>query len=208
MTCDELHAFVRTLPRYSFPFDPTILPTDGIYFLFELGEEGHRGARIVRVGTHTGIGQLRSRLRQHFEHENKDRSVFRKNIGRALLSRDRDPYLPLWELDLTSRAARELHGAKIDRTKQRHVEEAVTKHLRTHMSFAVIPIQEAAQRLKLESRLISTISLCEECQPSRNWLGNFSPKDKIRESGLWIVNELYKDPLSPDDREVLLRAVL
>jgi len=29
--------------------------------------------------------------------------------------------------------------------------------------------------------------------------------DQIRESGLWLVNELYKEPLSPDD-VALLRA--
>ena len=26
-----------------------------------------------------------------------------------------------------------------------------------------------------------------------------SPKDKIKESGLWLVNELYKEPLSEND---------
>jgi len=33
-----------------------------------------------------------SRLLQHFVMENKDRSIFRKNIGRALLARAGDPY--------------------------------------------------------------------------------------------------------------------
>lgn len=74
------------------------MPTDGIYVLFESGEESHGGDRIVRIGTHTGVGQLRSRLQQHFVKENKDRSVFRKNIGRCLLNRDSDPFLPEWEI--------------------------------------------------------------------------------------------------------------
>ena len=39
--------------------------------------------RIVRIGTHTGENQLRSRLMQHFVKENKNRSIFRKNIGRC-----------------------------------------------------------------------------------------------------------------------------
>ena len=73
---------------------------------FERGEECHAGNRIVRVGTHTGDGQLRSRMLQHFVNENKDRSIFRKNIGRALLNRDGDPYLSEWEHDRTSRADR------------------------------------------------------------------------------------------------------
>jgi hypothetical protein len=30
-------------------------------------------------------------------------------------------------------------------------------------------------------------------------LGNFSPKEKIRGSGLWLVNELWKTPLNEWD---------
>jgi serine/threonine protein kinase len=33
-----------------------------------------------------------------------DRSIFRKNIGRSLLNRTSDPYLPVWELDFMKRA--------------------------------------------------------------------------------------------------------
>jgi hypothetical protein len=55
----------------------------------------------------------------------------------------------------------------------------------------------------LESKIISTISLCDECKPSEKWLGLFSPKEKIRKSGLWLVNELWKTPLSDKDIEEL-----
>jgi len=53
--------------------------------------------------------------------------------------------------------------------------------------------------LNLNQKLISTVSLCKECKPSENWLGNFSPKEKIQKSGLWLVNELWKIPLSDKD---------
>src|SRR5262245_51438780 len=108
--CSNLHELARRGTVFSFPFDRGDIPPHGIYALFEAGEEAHGGGRIVRVGTHTGDRQLRSRLTQHFEKENKDRSIFRKNIGRALLIRDGDPYLAEWEIDRTSRAAREQHG--------------------------------------------------------------------------------------------------
>ena len=75
----------------------------GIKLLFEKGETAHGMDRIVRIGTHTGKNQLRSRLKQHFIKEDKDRSIFRKNIGRSLLNRDKDPFLEQWEIDLTSR---------------------------------------------------------------------------------------------------------
>lgn len=105
--CEALHEWANSLPALRFPFADATIPLNGIYVLFEHGEVAHGTNRIVRVGTHTGTGQLRSRLRQHFLVENKDRSIFRKNIGRALLNRDHDPFLPIWELDRTSRLARE-----------------------------------------------------------------------------------------------------
>lgn len=206
--CGSLHEWVRTLPAYRFPFDGVEMPENGIYVLFEKGEQAHGGARIVRVGTHTGEGQLVSRLKQHFAVPNKDRSIFRKNIGRALLARDGDPFLADWELDLTTRAARLLHGGRIDPAKQESVEESVSDYIRENFSFAVIGIDTKEERLRLESRIISTVSLCPVCKPSAGWLGNFSPKEKIRESGLWIVNELYKEPLDAADFTRLKSAML
>ena len=81
--CKSLHQFVNGLKRVTFPFDISLLPRNGIYILFEHGEQAHMGDRIVRIGTHTGDNQLRSRIQQHYIKENKDRSIFRKNIGRA-----------------------------------------------------------------------------------------------------------------------------
>jgi hypothetical protein len=197
--CEELHIWADALPVFSFPFDVRALPLNGIYLLYEKGETAHGKTRIVRVGTHTGDDQLRSRLQQHFLVENKDRSIFRKNIGRALLNRDRDPFLNDWELDLTTRSAKDLHSDRIDMARQQTVERNVSYYIRSNFSFAVLHADEKEQRLRLESRLISTISLCEKCQPSKTWLGLFSPKEKIRHSGLWLVNELYRQPLSGED---------
>jgi hypothetical protein len=187
------------MSRHRFPFDENQIPLDGIYVLFEKGETAHGGDRIVRVGTHTGEGQLQSRLRQHFIAENKDRSIFRKNIGRCLLNRESDPFLDDWELDLTTRNAKDKHAAAIDPDKQAAVERNVTKRIQENFSFVVFEVKEKEKRLGLESRIISTVSLCDECLPSKNWLGLSSPKEKIRDSGLWLVNELYKEPLSDSD---------
>lgn len=207
-SCTSLHEWVHTLPECRFPFDDARIPRNGIYFLFEEGEYAHGDRRIVRIGTHTGEGQLLSRLKQHFLVANKDRSIFRKNIGRALLARDGDPFLSDWELDLTSRIARDVHAARVDFAKQTEVEKRVTEYLQNTFSFAVVPIDNKGKRLRFESRSISTVSLCSECAPSDSWLGHFSPKQKIRESGLWIVNELYKEPLSAADLTVLKCAVV
>jgi hypothetical protein len=65
----------------------------------------------------------------------------------------------------------------------------------------VFEVKTKEARLKWESRIISTVSWCEECKPSPQWLGLHSPKEKIRNGGLWIVNELYKQPFSNDELE-------
>jgi hypothetical protein len=200
--CEDLHHWANSLPTFRFPFDPTSVPFDGIYMLFEKGEIGHSAHRLVRIGSHTGAKQLRSRLRQHFVLENKDRSIFRKNIGRALLNRDDDPFLPFWQIDRTTRRAREQH-ATIDLVRQSAIERLVSHYIQDHFFFTVVGAEDRAERLSLEAKMISTVSFCEACCPSESWLGLSSPIDKIRKSGLWLVNELYKQPLSPEDLERL-----
>lgn len=194
--CHEIHQMFSQLTRLSFPFEKSSIPPNGIYILFEKNEYGHGVERIVRVGTHTGDGQLPSRLRQHFIVENKDRSIFRKNIGRAFLNADNDPYLRVWNLDLTTRKAKEAHEYLVIPEKQQQIEQRVSTYLQHNLSFVVFPVENKSDRLRLESKIISTVSLCPNCRPSVNWLGLKSPKKKIRESGLWLVNELYKEPLS------------
>lgn len=197
--CAELHELARRGTLHSFPFDKARLPLNGIYVLFETAEESHGGSRIVRVGTHTGDGQLCSRLLQHFVKENKDRSIFRKNIGRCLLNRSNNPFLAEWERDRTSRAERVRFGKEPDAGKQQAIEAEVTTYLRERFTFVVFRVDDKASRLMLESKMLSTLSFCGECKPSVRWLGGSSPKQRIRETGLWVVNELYKEPLSPAD---------
>jgi hypothetical protein len=203
--CASLHDVARSGTRHAFPFDRSRLPLNGIYVLFEAGEASHGGDRIVRVGTHTGDGQLPSRLIQHFVKENKDRSIFRKNIGRALLNKTNEAFLPYWELDRTSRAAR--HNAEAHLAELRSAEAHVSEYIRDRFTFGVFGVEDKSSRLTLESRMISTLSLCEECQPSAHWLGRYSPKTRVCQTGLWLVNELFKTPLSEQDVERLRLAV-
>lgn len=202
--CALLHRLARQREFFTFPFDKTRIPRDGIYLLFERGEISHGGPRVVRVGTHTGQGQLPSRLQQHFVREAKDRSIFRKNIGRCLLSARCDAYLSAWETDLTSRAAKESAPEGFDRSRQLQIEKEVSDILRERFSFVVIPIESKADRLRLESGLASLLYLCHECAPSGEWLGRYSPKGLIRESGLWQVNGLRGHPLGMDELASLL----
>ena len=112
----KLHKLFNAQQRYSFPVAHSIIdiPENGIYIIFEQGERLESFDGIVRVGTHTGKNKLRSRLNQHFVKENKNRSIFRKNIGRCILNQSNSPYLALWELDITSREERKRNLHLID----------------------------------------------------------------------------------------------
>ncbi|MFH1500530.1 MAG: hypothetical protein ABIE22_01135 [archaeon] len=191
--CQCLHELFNKGKVYTFPFKEEEIPLNGIYILFEKGEEAHGANRIVRIGTHTGDNNLRARLKEHFINENKDRSIFRKNIGRCLLKND--SFLKDWELTPLIREVRE-QNPHIDFDRQKEIEKQVSKIIKEKFTFTILPIENKEKRLEIESKIISTVSLCKECKASSSWLGMRSPKEKIRRSGLWLVNELYKQPLS------------
>lgn len=190
ITCDLIHSFANSLPRFSYPFEKNRLPKNGVYFFFEKGETYKGIDRIVRVGTHTGDGNLPSRFEQHLIKENKDRSIFRKNIGRAILNKSNDSFLKEWNLDLTTKAAKEKYSSLINYVKLQETEKKVSEYMRSNLSFSFFEVATEENRLAMESLLIKTISACEDFKPSKNWLGKSSPITKIRESGLWLVNEL------------------
>jgi hypothetical protein len=216
--CKRLHDLVHQLPAVSWPFTFDQLPRNGIYFFCEAGETWGHGVdrpRIVRVGTHRE-GNFRSRIGDHYVPDDrkmafdkdrpspKDRSIFRKNIGRALLHRDSDPYERLWEIDFTERDSREAHAARRDVEKEREIEREVTRILRERFTFRWIELEGQDKRMGsqgLEAALIGTLAACSECRPSATWLGRFSPKRKIVQSGLWLLQHLRAPGLTEDSMD-------
>ncbi len=201
--CQTIHELFNGLKVFRFPFNDNDIPLNGIYILFESGETAHGANRIVRIGTHNSENNLPSRLKEHFLNENKDRSIFRKNIGRCILNKQNDDFLDKWELDLTTKANRERHGNSIDFQKQSAIEKLVSEYIRDKIYFVIFRVDNKDERLRLESKIISTVSWCGGCQPSINWLGRFSPKEKIRTSGLWQEQGLFKESLSDEDMNTL-----
>ena len=201
--CERFHEISNRMKRFCYPYDKKDIPGNGIYVVFEEGEMAHGGARIVRIGTHSGPNNLRARLAEHFYKENKDRSIFRKNIGRALLQRRKDPFLAQWDIDLTPRKNRERYAGKIDFKKQAEIEAEVTRIIRSHFSFCVYPDDNKQHRLELEKRMIATVNQCTDCRQSAGWLGKHSPREKIRQSGLWVMRGLKHTPLQSKDLDRL-----
>jgi hypothetical protein len=205
----ELHKLFNKQRRFTFPFKQFSkeIPNNGIYIIFEIGEKFENLDRIVRVGTHTGNNQLRSRLNQHFVKENKNRSIFRKNIGRCILNKESSSYLNLWELDTTAKDEKEKNIKLIDRVFENKIEKQISTYIQTNFSFCVFQVNSKVDRLFWESKIVSTLAKESAIKPSANWLGNFSTKDKIKISGLWQVNELYNDSLTKLEFDTLKKKV-
>jgi hypothetical protein len=215
LMCKRLHNLVHQLPGISWPFALHQLHRNGIYFFCEKGESwGHGGdrPRIVRVGTHRE-GNFRSRMADHYvlnerkmifnkdQVPPKDRSIFRKNIGRALLHHDGDPHEALWEIDFTTRDSRETDGSRRDVEKEKQIEREVTRILLETFTFRWIELEGQDRRMGskgLEALLIGTLARCGECCPSSNWLGRFSPKPNIAQSGLWLEQHLRAPGLTEE----------
>ncbi len=222
--CEWLHKVLEPLPVVQYPFENAHLPDNGIYFFYEEGETcDHKKnlQRIVRVGTHRD-GNFRQRIASHFltnrnpinfdidRKKPSDRSIFRKNIGRALLNGSHDPYLEVWEIDFTSHESKQIFAHRRNIEKEIEIEGKITAILRNNFTFRFIELEGQQQRMGtegLESKLIGTLASCPNCGPSPNWLGLDSPVKKIAKSGLWLVQHLKSPSLGEEDKELLLEAI-
>lgn len=202
--CSEIHELMNSIPRYSFPFDNERLPGNGLIILFEKGETSHGKDRIVMVGSHSRENGLRSRLEEHFIIEYKDRSILRKNIGRCILSKRHDPYAGIWEICMIPRDNREEYGHLLNEEYQQSIEEEVSRYMKENLSFCVIGVDNKYKRKELKYKIATAIYQCDECKPSNSWLGLSSPKEIIRESGMWQEKGLLGEPVGIGELESII----
>jgi hypothetical protein len=198
--CFKMHNLFNKMPRYSYQSINKVDFDNGIYIVFENRETYHDMDRIVRIGTHNTQGRLKPRLKDHFSRENKDGSIFRKNVGKALLSRNGDSYLDVWaansrNIDLISRQ----FGDRFDVERQRDIERKVSTYMRENFTFACFPVETVQERLRLEEGIISTLNSSSDFVSSENWLGRHHPVIEISGSGMWLVKGLNGDALSQDE---------
>lgn len=178
-------------------------PDRGVYFFFATDEQRTNTdhLRLTRVGTHAvseGSGtSLWNRLRTHrgalsgsYEGGGNHRgSVFRKRVGEALVERyDLHDEYPEWGEG--SSAGRDL------RLEELEMERRVSDYLR-ELPFLWVDVDDepgpGSDRAYLERNAIALVSNYgkESIDPRSNgWLGNDSPSQKIRASGLWNVNHV------------------
>lgn len=191
-------------------------PARGVYFFFESGEErstSGSGPRVVRVGTHTLTSSSRTTLWQRLSQHrgvamtgggNHRGSIFRRLVGEALIRRD-GLSVGSWEIGSSAGGAARSLG--VERSAVHDLEHPVEVSVSTligAMPFLWVRCDDApggsSVRGVIERNAIALLSNFERepiDPPSPTWLGLFSSRDRVRESGLWNnnhVDEEYEHP--------------
>lgn len=179
----ELHELFNSekLTRYSYPFSSKGFPTNGVYIFLEKGETIKTpDGRVLDRIVRVGTHKKDDNLYRRLNQHftgNITSSIFRKDIGKALSTDN---------------------------------EEEISKYMRENLSFVVFEVETEAERLDWEERIIFTLSkavILGQISLSKKWLGNKSPKEKIRKSGLWQVEGIYIAELDKADVNKLIQIV-
>ena len=200
--CYELHKLFNNMQRYTTETINEIPFKNGIYIFFEKGEKFGEWDRIVRVGTSTGQNRLIRRLKQHLVKENKDSSVFRKNIGRAILSKTNNPLIHYWNIKFTTKKKKELFYNEEKAEKCKEIEKQITEFMDEKLSFVVFPLPTKEERLRFEQAIISSLYNCADFTASKNWLGNDVPETQrthVKSARMWLSKELHAKPLTDQE---------
>ncbi len=178
------------------------LPSHGVYFFFDESEPtGYSKSlsRLVRIGTHgVSIGStatLRNRLRTHLGTRagagNHRASVFRLHVGRAIIEREQlHADYPNWGKGQS--APRAITDTEAP------LEARVSQYI-GGLRVLFVPIIDAAGigslRATIERQFIAlfTEHSCPIESSSPGWLGRFSEKPTIRDTGLWNVRDVGGD---------------
>jgi hypothetical protein len=190
--CQRLHNIFNNIrPLFFTKSDiDSIKYTNGIYIVFEKTEEAHGSKRIIRVGTHRELDNLKKRLHSHRRHSGS--SVFRRKIGCAILNKENpnDTAIRLWYNKDYKLIAKE----KLWETRN-----SVTRHITQNLSFVTLPVsgtrKEEKGTLFWEAKIISTIAHCSDCSSSEDWLGRYLPEQFgdfrfAKNLGLWLTDEV------------------
>jgi hypothetical protein len=179
------------------------IPTQGVYFFFEKKETRENSIieRVVRVGTHAAQANsnatIKQRLGQHKGPENfygrhRD-SVFRELVGYALINQNK--------LSQQNWGIRKEKSNQEVLAMEKELEKNVSSYLRD-LRFTILEIKGEASkdndRAHIERNTITLLSNYNRdvIDPaSENWLGHWTNKEKISNSGLWNSHYVNKTDL-------------
>jgi len=197
--CLKLHKLFNAMPYFRWNTIDMIDFDNGIYVLFEKGETYNGINRIVRVGTHRSNNRLRARLKNHFIDKNKDGSIFRKNIGRAILNKYGSNYLDIWNIDSREKNLIMSLGNRYNPEFQKKIENEVSEYMCNNLFFICFPVESSEERMRLEEGIIATLNISDDFTASPNWFGNNSPEWEIVNSGMWLKQGLDGTPLTENE---------
>ena len=200
LVCAKLHRLFNDLPRYQWDTIDKVSFDNGIYIVFEKGEYYYGMDRIVRVGTHTSDRRLQKRLKDHFISKNKDGSIFRKNIGKALLNESNHPYLTVWSMDSSDKQnVIDKVGDSFNLVTQKSIEEEVSSYIQSNISFTCFHVPHKEDRERFENAIIASLNNSLDFHSTNKWKGVYSPEKEIAESGLWLKKGLNEPLLSESE---------
>ena len=175
-------------------------PRKGVYFFYEPGEDRSNASepRIVRVGTHgVSIGSkatLWNRLRTHKGtkkgYGNHRSSIFRLHVGAAIARNNPALAVASWGVDESANG--------LIREKELELEKAVSQKI-GKMSILWLAIDDEAgpgsDRAYIERNAIGLLvgRAGPLDTPSSDWLGLYSPDERISNSGLWNLDFISYD---------------
>ncbi|RRH77369.1 hypothetical protein [Falsigemmobacter faecalis] len=199
---ERFYDLLARLPCLPFPAALAVAPPQGVYFVFEPGEQRAKGGlRVTRIGTHGltpgGRAVLKTRLRQHYGRKTGDgghhrSSVFRLLTG-AALARQAGGDMPAgWG------------GERPQDTQTQAAEqrlEAEVSTLMARLELRCLPVADPpgqqSLRKVLEAGAIALLSNHGRLPidpPSAGWLGHHSHAALVRSSGLWNRDHVQRSP--------------
>ncbi len=199
-----IHRFFNSKTRFQFPYDKSLIKqltdSNGLYVLFEEGEKFEGMDRIVRIGSHDASFRLVPRLRDHFLSSKQRNSIFRKHIGRCLLSIEKDDYIHAWNKPFKKKVDKDRYKDIVDLAYEKKFEDKISDHIQENLSFSLIPkVYEKTKRDRIEEGLIAILNQSSFKDSSKNWLGNMHPDNRIREAKIWNIEYLNGVPLSKEE---------
>ena len=178
-------------------------PKRGVYFFFENGElrnSSGDGPRVVRVGTHAvTLGSKTSLWNRLSTHRGSARtgggnhrgSIFRKLVGYALMIRHPECTIETWGEGDSAPA--DIRAAEFELEQGA---SAVIGKMPLLWLGVDDPPDPQSQRGYIERNAIALLSSYGKNAidpPSENWLGNHSPREKVKLSGLWNQRHVEED---------------
>ena len=187
----RVHKYFSSLPRFTYKDINDITYDNGICIFFEAGEKYCGMDRIVNIGTHSTDHRLKERIKDHYLREHKDGSIFRKNIGKALLNFYKSSYLEVWSYDTSNKQKTPQEILyRVDSRLQKCIEKQVSEHLINNITFVCVNVESKVDRIRLKEGIIACLNHDVEFAASEEWLGRYSPEYEITNSGMWLKQGL------------------